>query len=514
MIVRPGRDRRAVHHRGPDGAPRVQGREAVVIGGGIAGLSAALTLADRGVRVHLLEQEETWGGRARSWQLPDGRSMSRGFHAFFRQYYTLRSLLRRADPTLGALSGIGDYPLQRADGPRDSFRGIPRTPPWSIAAFALRSESFPLRELARVDLPAALSLLRTDFPETFRAHDGEDAAAFLDRLRFPHQARHLALEVFSRSFFADPRDFSAGELVGMFHSYFLGSAEGLLFDVPVDAYSPTLWDPLVGLLRASGGAARTSAHVREVAAEPGERLRVRTDAEEITADAVVLAADPASTRRLAAGIDHPLPAWSPWARGLQAQRSAPPFAVQRLWLDRPVAPEAPAFLGTSGFGPLDNVSVLERFEATARSWADAHGGSVVELHAYALTGHTPAQDLALRRELRGQLERLHPELAGAGALHEEWLVREDCPLIGTGPWQQRPTCITPDPRIVLAGDWLRTDEPVALMERAAVTGLQAANAVLAHWGAAGADWWTVPMTGVLTRGARPAGRRSGPRARA
>ena len=30
--------------------------------------------------------------------------MNRGFHAFFRQYYNLRGLLRRADPDLSALS--------------------------------------------------------------------------------------------------------------------------------------------------------------------------------------------------------------------------------------------------------------------------------------------------------------------------------------------------------------------------------------------------------------------------
>ena len=57
------------------------------------------------------------------------------------------------------------------------------------------------------------------------------------RCSWPGRARHLALEVFARSFFADPHDFSAGELVAMFHTYFVGSAEGLLFDVPDDDYT-------------------------------------------------------------------------------------------------------------------------------------------------------------------------------------------------------------------------------------------------------------------------------------
>ena len=90
----------------------------------------------------------------------------------------------------------------------------------------------------------ALGLLDVDFPTTFTAYDGVSAADVLDRLRFPPGMRDLALEVFARSFFADPAEFSGGELVAMFHSYFLGSAEGLLFDVATDDFDATWWAPL------------------------------------------------------------------------------------------------------------------------------------------------------------------------------------------------------------------------------------------------------------------------------
>ena len=58
--------------------------------------------------------------------------MSRGFHAFFRQYYNLRSLLRRTDPALASLRPVADYPLELAGGHRDSFARIPRTPPLNL----------------------------------------------------------------------------------------------------------------------------------------------------------------------------------------------------------------------------------------------------------------------------------------------------------------------------------------------------------------------------------------------
>ena len=118
----PGRDPRAVRHAPP--APSRDGRPdrqptAVVVGGGIAGLAAATGLAERGVAVTLVEAAPTLGGRVRAWPVAVGgsaTSMSRGFHAFFRQYYNLRALLRRTDPTLARLRPVDDYPLVLAAG--------------------------------------------------------------------------------------------------------------------------------------------------------------------------------------------------------------------------------------------------------------------------------------------------------------------------------------------------------------------------------------------------------------
>ncbi len=499
----PGRDRRAVRHPGPVGSSRLEDpRHVAVIGGGIAGLAAATVLAEHGASVTLFESSDRLGGRVASWPLPghDNRTMSRGFHAFFRQYYNLRALLKRSDPTLRHLVPVSDYPLQRPDGMRDSFTNLPRTPPWSVLEFVRQSDSFTLRSLAKVNVKAALELMQVHFPGTYDDYDGESAAAFLDRLRFPPDARALALEVFARSFFADPRDFGAGELVAMFHTYFMGSAEGLLFDVPDDDYDTSLWAPLGDHLAKLGIEVHPGTPVTWLSVDD-DGVRVTTAHESYAVDAVVVAADPRAARELVADMTL-TPDAGVWKEQVAATYNAPPFIVVRLWLGGHVHGDRPAFLGTTGYGPLDNVSVLERFEEGAATWSRTHRGSVVELHAYACAPEVatdPDAAAAVVAQLIEELHRAYPETETLPVVERKVLVRDDCTLIGPEKWQERPGVTTPSRRLVLAGDWVRCDYPVALMERAATTGFMAANELLSGWGVAGEDVWTVPVRGLLRR---------------
>jgi len=165
--------------------------------------------------------------------------------------------------------------------------------------------------------------------------------------------------------------------------------------------------------------------------------------------------------------------------------------VQRLWLDRRVNSDRAAFMGTGGRPPLDNVSVLERYERQAADWSVEVGGSVVELHAYAVT----APEGGLSDHLVDRLHELYPETARANILGERVLRRNDCPRFAPGDFDRRPTVDTPCEGLVLAGDGIRVDLPVALMERAATTGWLAANRLLQRFGVAGHALQTVPLNG-------------------
>ncbi|WP_250292116.1 FAD-dependent oxidoreductase [Streptomyces atroolivaceus] len=495
--TRHGRDRRAEVLVPRPGLERFTGDapSAAVIGGGIAGIAAATALAERGVRVTLYEKGESLGGRLAGWpvRLADGSgaTMSRGFHAFFRQYYNLRGLLRRTDPGLASLTPLPDYPLLHRDGMADGFARVPRTPPWSALGFVALSPSFGWRDLAAMNPREALPLLDVRVPEVYERFDGISAEDFLRRINFPEAAHHLAFEVFSRSFFADPRELSAAELLLMFHIYFLGSSEGLLFDVPRDPFPQALWEPLGGYLGRLGAEVRTGTPVRRLRPAADGDLTVEAEGAADRHQAVVLALDTDGLRHVVSASEQLGDA--SWRADIAALRTAPPFLVSRLWLDRPVREDRAGFLGTSGFDGLDNVSVLDRWEGESARWAARTGGSVVELHAYAVD--EGAEPKEVQRRMLDRLHEIYPETADAEAVdaRHEW--RADCPVFTVGGYHRRPGVRTPHPRVTLAGDLVRTGLPVALMERAATSGFLAANALLAGWGVRGQVLWTVPRAG-------------------
>ncbi|WP_205877092.1 FAD-dependent oxidoreductase [Mycobacterium camsae] len=486
-------DRRRVRHpatRGLADATSLSKRpRAVVVGAGIAGLAAATGLAERGVDVEVVEKEPYLGGRVGGWTEQDGGvdvAMNRGFHAFFRQYYNLRALLSRVDPQLRMLTPVTDYPLIDGQGRLDTFRGLPRTPPFNALVFALRSPTFRLSDLVRIDARASAPLAAVSVPEVYHQLDHIDAETFLKSINFPESARHLAFEVFSRSFFAETNQLSAGELATMFHIYFLGSSEGLIFDVANANFDVSLWNPLREYLSQRGVLFRLGTQVQRVDTAEGG-YHVQTGDGALSADAVVLALDVGGLQDIVAasnGLGNDL-----WRAQIRRLRTAPSFVVHRLWLDRPVRSDRAPFLGTAGHPPLDNISVPERYESEAAAWARQTGGSVIELHSYALDSTTPS-DAAIE-----QLHKLYPETATANVVRERVLRRSDCPLFTPGTYTRRPTVATPQPGLVLAGDGIRVDLPVALMERAATTGWVAANQLLASWGVCGHELFTVPTRG-------------------
>jgi len=471
-----------------------------VIGGGLAGVSAAAVLAERGVSVAVVERETWLGGRAGAWpdRWADGTPfhMERGFRAFYRQSYNVRALLRRFDPTLSCLVPLADHPLLGPRGTRETFRDLPRRTPLNLMGLMRRSPRLGLRSLPRVGVRQALAMLAYDTEATSRAWDHRTAREYLEALRLPPEARRLLSEKLTHPVF-DPEDrMSAAHLLMLLHFSFLGNPEGMVFDVLRDSLATALWAPLRTWLEARGVRFVLGAVARRVVrAGRGWRVDLAGDRCE-RGDVVVLAVEvPALQRLVAASPDLSGPEATGWCQQVAGLALARPYAVWRLQFDRPVRPGREASVSTTGLGALRSVTRYERVEAESRRWAEVRRGSILELHAYAVPQDVDGPEL--RADLLYHLHALYPETRAAGILDDRWLLRQDCPSFQPGSDAERPGVETPIDGVALAGDGVRLPFPCALMERAVASGFLAANALLRRWQARPEVIWTVPRRGLL-----------------
>ena len=477
----------------------VECRTALVIGGGLAGIAAAVVLAERGVKVTLIERETFLGGRAGAWEdrLADGTpfQMERGFHAFFRQYYNLRALLRRVDPTLSFLAPMQDYPLLGPNGARESFKDLPRTTPLNIIELVRRSPAITLVDLTRVSAARAAAMLAFDPERTPERWDRMNAAEYLDSLGFPAHARRMLFDVFAHSFFNPEPEYSAAELLAMFHFYFLGNPEGLVFDCCTEPFSTAFVEPLTRYLEERGVEIVRGTSVDQIEHAPDARFVAYAGGRRFEAAHCVLAVSVPTLRAIVSASPDLLHAEA--RRDVLAQGTTLPFAVWRLWLDRKVRADRAPFAGTTGLGLIDNISVFEKLEGESRAWSERTGGSVIELHAYAVP--RDRDEAAIKADLLRGLHALYPETRDARVIEERFLLREDCPAFPPGGHARRPGVVTDTPGLYLAGDYVKLPFASALMERATSSGFIAANAIVRGLGEREEPVRRPPTHGLFTR---------------
>jgi isorenieratene synthase len=186
-----------------------------------------------------------------------------------------------------------------------------------------------------------------------------------------------------------------------------------------------------------------------------------------------------------------------WRSSIEGLSLTNPFAVWRLWLDKPSSAGRAPFVGTTGLGSIDNISVYELFEDESRDWVERTGGSVVELHAYAVDHDW--EEESLKKELLDALHLLYPETRAARILEERFIVKQDCPAFSPGSYAKRPGVETPFPGVSIAGDFVKLPIPSALMERAAASGFLAANQFLAEVGVEPEPVHSISPRGMFSR---------------
>jgi phytoene dehydrogenase-like protein len=264
--------------------------DAVVVGGGLAGLVAARHLAESGRAVTLLEARDEVGGRVRTAH-EGGYTFDRGFQVLFSAYPAVEreldvEALAPRPFTPGATiarpnhrSVLSDPLRNPTSAPQTIFNRDVRTAD-KLRVFKLQ------RELAGKD------------PEALLAGGGEPIAEYLARRGFSKRF----VERFAAPFYGGiTLDRSLGTDSAVFEYTYKMLSEGEIF-VPADGMQ-AMPEQLADRARVAGATIETDHAVETVDSGAGrDEVTVETASETITAEACVVATDPATAADLT-GID-------------------------------------------------------------------------------------------------------------------------------------------------------------------------------------------------------------------
>ncbi|MGV9315904.1 hydroxysqualene dehydroxylase HpnE [Streptomyces sp. NPDC003691] len=441
---------------------------AVVVGGGLAGVTAALRLAEAGLGVTLVEGRPRLGGLAFSFRRGD-LVVDNGQHVYMRCCTAYRWFLDRIGGTaLAPVQDRMDVPVVDAARPAGSRLGrLRRTAlpvPLHLAASLATYPHLSLAERASVGR-AALALRALDPADP--ALDGIDFASWLHR----HGQSARTVEalwdlVGVATLNARAADASLGLAAMVFRTGLLsepGAADIGWARVPLGDLHDTL---ARSALEAAGVRVLTGTRVKDVARADGGRWLVRTEERDLDAGTVVLATAQRETHALL-----PEGALDDSARLLEIG-TAPILNVHVVY-DRPVL-RRPFFAALGS--PVQ--WVFDRTEASGL----ADGGQYLALSQSAAQHEIDAPVAELRARYLPELEKLLPP-ARTAVVRDFFVTRERTATFAPAPGvgRLRPGAATRAPGLFLAGAWTATGWP-ATMEGAVRSGLTAAGAALAALG--------------------------------
>ncbi|RJL34092.1 flavin monoamine oxidase family protein [Bailinhaonella thermotolerans] len=434
----------------------------VVVGAGLAGLTAATELAARGVEVTVLEARDRVGGRTRGLEVAPGSWVDAGAAYLGDRHTELTSLLAALDlkTTPTAMTGASRFALGGGDRTREG-----RFPP--LSAVALGDLFDALDELTRA--------VRPDAPWLSAGAAALDARTAADwaRERLRHPDARLFFPLFlGEMMAADPADVSVLHM-----AFYLRSGGGVSY---LNAFEGGAQE-----YRVAGGAHQICVRL---AAALGDRVRLGEPVRAIHQDAggvtVTTAAGSVRGRAAVVAVPPALTAAIDLRPGLLAPRAAGgPGCAVKTHLVYP----APAWReqGLSGWSVSAEGPLLSTVDDSPEDGGPGVlTGFVTGREAHRFAALDPREQ---RERAVAQAARLFPGLPEPIGFHATDWVHETysrgcyAALFGPGDWTRLgPRLTAPHGRVHWAGTETST-EFFGLMEGAVRSGHRAAAEVIATW---------------------------------
>jgi squalene-associated FAD-dependent desaturase len=462
-------------------------RSVLVIGGGLAGLSSAVALAEAGFQVRLLEKRPHLGGRATSYALPDGSEVDNCQHVTLGCCTNLADFYRR----VGVGRKIHFYDrlyFVDKNGRRSTIESSWLPAPLHMAPSFAFFGGLTLSDKRSI-ASALLSIARDGGHPP--AIDGVTMLDWLHRMK----QTPVAIERFWRVVLVSAlnEELSCTDArygVEVFWKAFLGSHRGYRVGIP----SVPLADLYEGCREAvtnKGGEVRVRCGVREIRIEQGRFLAaVLEDRTEVLADACIAAVPHAVLPDLlpkGTGAD------GTCLEGLRHLKSSPITSVH-FWFEKQVMTEPFLTLMDHTTQWIFNKTLLsagpDRPGETARrathltedGRGDTSSGQYLQLvisASYDLIPRSRQEIIDLcRRELADVLPATRDAKVRKATVIKE-VNATFSPEPGVDRW--RPGQNVGMENFFLAGDWTRTGWP-ATMEGAVRSGYLAVEALLFRWG--------------------------------
>ncbi len=476
-------------------APRV-----AVVGGGLAGLSAALALAERGCAVELFEARRNLGGRAGSFvDKTTGETIDHCQHVAMGCCMNYLDFCRRVG-ALPYLRRVRTLHFFAPDGRRCDFRGSQWLPsPLHLAGGLLRLSFLTLAErvsigrallrLARVPPPALsqTALLQTAPPQTAMP---QTVGKWLQQQRqSPRQIERFWSVVLVSALGENIERASLAAARKVFVDGFMATPAAYEVYVPTVPLS-TIYDTFVARkLRDLGVEVHLERPVERLDGEEnGVKALVLRSGEQRTFDAYMIAVPWRSVSRILAP---PLAAAIPQLRHI-AELPAAPISAVHLWFDRQIARLDHAVL----VGRLSQW-VFSRGRMTSSNASPTDGYYYQVVISASRDVVDAGRDETIAR-VCGDLAAVFPDARRAKLLHARVVTDRDAVFAPSAQWESfRPSQRTSVANLFLCGDWTATGWP-ATMESAVRSGRLAAEGVLA---AAGTECASEPLvTPDLPRG--------------
>ncbi|MEW4372268.1 hydroxysqualene dehydroxylase [Paenibacillus kandeliae] len=441
-----------------------QSDHTIVIGAGLAGLSCAFELVDKGRKVTVLEAAPYIGGRTANW-IEDGMEVESGFHKFLGYYVALPELLERAGIVVDEIVHWEKTTQIRHPEAHGTLGIDPLKAPLQTLAGALGNNDW----LSIKDKASLIPFFAAGFKD-YIAHpeklDQIPVRDYAERHGVTADALERLIQPLSSGiFFLPVEQYSTYAFFGLFAPALprlpmvrIGAFKGGMTDV--------MTGPLARAIEQRGGQVRTHTPVAHLHVQDGQVQGIELeDGTVLYAEQVVVAANVKRAQLLVGEHfgDH---------EGFRdfMQLDVMPYVTAQFEAKEKLA-EADHTL----FGPTTQLgSFSEQSRTTFKR--DSGRASIILVNPDELID-LPDEEVWART-----VQSLHEvDLPNVDTMTQYRIIRgkENFYRLSAGNEQRRPHQITPIPGLFLAGDYTR--QPLlATMEGAVISGQRAARGILKH----------------------------------